>query len=350
MKAPYQHILLSLILISIGCLFLNYDEFNVIKQGSFIVQTYQDKDADGSSECKISRADSTICFDYTLTDAAKYPYAGINITAEKHFNLDLYDAIELNISSDKKRRIHVFYTLDTLKEKFLKFRYSLELNPDQQHYTIPIHDFNVPIWWLQSKNISETDIAEADLSTVKSISFSNDLFAEKNKNDSICLSEIKYINQNQSVYWFTSIGLILSNLFLFLLLRKRKLTHVIEYQASEVKEIDHQSILEKETQQIVNFISKNYNNSELNLRLIRKAVKIPENKISKLLKDKFGLSYKDYILEIRIEEAKRLLQSTQLNINEVAIATGFGSISTFNRVFKEQTSLTPTEFSKSTKN
>lgn len=84
----------------------------------------------------------------------------------------------------------------------------------------------------------------------------------------------------------------------------------------------------------------------MSLKKLRQDLKIPENKISIIIKDEFGVSYKDYVQDLRINEAKRLLASKEhLNINEVATLVGYGSISTFNRVFKERAGKTPGEFS-----
>ncbi len=78
--------------------------------------------------------------------------------------------------------------------------------------------------------------------------------------------------------------------------------------------------------------------------MIKKALRIHENKISALIKDHFGISYKDYLHQIRITEAKRLFQEANLNINEVATLVGYGNISTFNRAFKAKEGITPSDF------
>ncbi len=51
-----------------------------------------------------------------------------------------------------------------------------------------------------------------------------------------------------------------------------------------------------------------------------------------------------YIQQIRIEEAKRRLETTNDNINEITWKTGYEDISTFRRLFKKHTSLSPKEY------
>lgn len=61
-------------------------------------------------------------------------------------------------------------------------------------------------------------------------------------------------------------------------------------------------------------------------------------------------SFPSYVNEFRLEYAKKELLSTDQNVSEIAYASGFNSISTFNTLFKKETGLTPTDFRKSNKN
>lgn len=52
----------------------------------------------------------------------------------------------------------------------------------------------------------------------------------------------------------------------------------------------------------------------------------------------------DFILTLRIEHAQELLETTNIRIDEVAFKSGFNSLRTFNRNFKDYTHLTPEEY------
>ena len=54
-----------------------------------------------------------------------------------------------------------------------------------------------------------------------------------------------------------------------------------------------------------------------------------------------GMTFTKYLNIIRIEKAVTLLLESQLSVTEVAQNTGFGTIRSFNRVFKELTGYTP---------
>jgi AraC-like DNA-binding protein len=57
-----------------------------------------------------------------------------------------------------------------------------------------------------------------------------------------------------------------------------------------------------------------------------------------------GLGFTEYVAELRIEKSKSLLASGEMSITDVAFASGFHSLTHFNRVFKKLTGLSPTAF------
>lgn len=60
-------------------------------------------------------------------------------------------------------------------------------------------------------------------------------------------------------------------------------------------------------------------------------------------KDAFGVPPHRYLLTRRIERAKALLRDTNMPILEIALHTGWASLGTFGRVFRDITGRSPTE-------
>lgn len=71
---------------------------------------------------------------------------------------------------------------------------------------------------------------------------------------------------------------------------------------------------------------------------------------SKFVKTKTNLNFLDYVKTIRLREAEELLRTTDLSITEVAYSTGFSSIQSFNRIFKETKGMNPTGYRKNLRN
>jgi len=65
---------------------------------------------------------------------------------------------------------------------------------------------------------------------------------------------------------------------------------------------------------------------------------------SRLFKKYTGYNFSDYLCARRVNEARMLLLVRETSVTDVAISSGFSSISTFNRVFKQQTGLSPSEY------
>lgn len=67
---------------------------------------------------------------------------------------------------------------------------------------------------------------------------------------------------------------------------------------------------------------------------------------SRMFKQYSNVSYTDYINQKRIKVAESLLLNPTLSITEVAMQSGFSSITTFNRIFKDIKQCTPSDFKK----
>jgi len=66
--------------------------------------------------------------------------------------------------------------------------------------------------------------------------------------------------------------------------------------------------------------------------------------LSRIVPELFGKSLRALLRDRQLEEAKRLLRSTPLAINEVAFASAFGTPKTFFRLFRAAFGMTPKEY------
>lgn len=91
------------------------------------------------------------------------------------------------------------------------------------------------------------------------------------------------------------------------------------------------------------YIDQNYS-KELTLSQVAKYIYLSDSYFAHSFKDKFGISPKSYILKIRIEEAKELLENTDMKIADVARSVGFSSQQRFNDIFRKYTDNTPLKY------
>lgn len=106
---------------------------------------------------------------------------------------------------------------------------------------------------------------------------------------------------------------------------------------------DQVKILQENVHQVV-IEEKLYLDSLLNLPLLSEKVGVGTHELSFVLNQGFGKNFYQYINELRVEEAKRLLEDSKFrnkDIASVAIYAGFNSKTTFYIAFKKITGMTP---------
>lgn len=92
------------------------------------------------------------------------------------------------------------------------------------------------------------------------------------------------------------------------------------------------------------YIRENYMDMNLNVAALGPIFGIVSKYLSRLFKEAMGIGLLDYINQVRIEEAKKLLVQTELRAEEVSERVGYSNISTFLRVFKKYTGTTPGKY------
>ena len=95
--------------------------------------------------------------------------------------------------------------------------------------------------------------------------------------------------------------------------------------------------------QIMNYINEKFQTA-LTLEELAALVHFSPSYLSKLFHQTTGLTIKNYITIRRIEHARYLLINSELSIQEIAVNSGFPNVSHFNRVFRQQTGMSPLEF------
>ena len=71
---------------------------------------------------------------------------------------------------------------------------------------------------------------------------------------------------------------------------------------------------------------------------------ISESYVSKIFARKFERSFRTYVNELRINEAKSLLKKSNLKISEIMYSCGFKNQSSFNRIFMDNCGKSPREY------
>jgi AraC-like DNA-binding protein len=96
-------------------------------------------------------------------------------------------------------------------------------------------------------------------------------------------------------------------------------------------------------QNLLRYIESHYHEN-ISLQSIAKDLGFSKFYLSRIFTNKIGYQFNDYVNRLRINLAQKLLSDTDLSVLNVALECGFESQRNFNRIFKEYTAVTPTEF------
>jgi len=106
---------------------------------------------------------------------------------------------------------------------------------------------------------------------------------------------------------------------------------------------DHKNI-RKVVKMAVNYIEQNYNDT-LSLQNLAKIVYMNPSYFSTLFKQQTGYGFSDYLVQVRIEHAKKLLiDQPNLKSYEIASLIGYKDAKYFTQAFKKLTGYTPMEY------
>ncbi|WP_163379660.1 AraC family transcriptional regulator [Cyclobacterium sp. SYSU L10401] len=75
-------------------------------------------------------------------------------------------------------------------------------------------------------------------------------------------------------------------------------------------------------------------------------INMSSSSFSRYFKSRMNKSFSDFLSEVRISHACKLLHKENLNISEVSYECGFNTLSNFNRQFKEKMNMTPLAYKK----
>ncbi len=99
---------------------------------------------------------------------------------------------------------------------------------------------------------------------------------------------------------------------------------------------------------VIKYVHEHYN-TEISLADMSKLLGISEYHFCRLWKGAVGESFIDYLNFVRVSKADKLLRTTERSVLDVALDTGFSSLSYFNRVFKKFRYCSPTVYRKASR-
>ncbi len=176
-----------------------------------------------------------------------------------------------------------------------------------------------------------TNLAEKDLSiqTIKCICF--DIINTIVKTTSE-IGMSNYIQDFNSIVDFHSIERLHKQLETLVLIICKEV---------EDKKESHNDKLKNE---ILEYIRQNYNKYELSLESLAIKFQLSVSYVSRFIKGQTGVTFSQYLQDLRMEDVKRQLKETDKSIKDIVVQVGYLDVANFTRKFKKLVGVTPGQY------
>ena len=125
---------------------------------------------------------------------------------------------------------------------------------------------------------------------------------------------------------------------------KQKFSGVVDEQVEKVEQRDVSDTDQQLMNRIVQSVNKNLSDGDFTIEQLAAEVGLSRSQLHRRMKELTGLSASDFVRNIRLEQAARLLRERKANISQVAYSVGFNSPGTFSKVFRQHFGQSPTEY------
>lgn len=128
-----------------------------------------------------------------------------------------------------------------------------------------------------------------------------------------------------------------------------QLLHILA-ESADVEQINATELLHHESRsekdrlcEVYRFVHENFR-SDIQLKDVAKLTNLTPQSFCRLFKKRNNLHFVEYLNQVRISNACKLLLDSDWTISEIAYNCGYKTISNFNKLFKETTSLSPKKY------
>ena len=97
-------------------------------------------------------------------------------------------------------------------------------------------------------------------------------------------------------------------------------------------------------ERVVKCVNENLSNPDFDMETLTREVGISRAQLHRKMKEMTGIPTSEFVRNLRLEQAARLIRERKINITQVAYSVGFNNQAHFSTVFKKHFGMTPTEY------
>ena len=103
--------------------------------------------------------------------------------------------------------------------------------------------------------------------------------------------------------------------------------------------------MEKDTVKLVrDYIEEQYADINLSQQMLADRLNMSFSAFGVFFGNAFGMPFRKYLSDLRIERSKKLLEETELNVKDICTGVGMTDPSYFTKIFKKSTGITPAQY------
>jgi AraC-like DNA-binding protein len=377
MQEFYKKALLAFIFLVLGdallasfCVQQSYRTLSLLpakKGAAWRYQGYTDAENGGSSTIRIREGErERLNFDYRLTDLVKFPFVSADLVfGDGKTGAPLQDwtgystvtflarcapantMVMFLVTFDDK--VSTLGNRETYKAPNSYFPCSEQGVP----VSIELSRLPIPEWWLTKMQLNLSDQAYT-LDKVSAIGFKTSFSSRHNVDSHVEISALTL--HGRDYRFLAALAVLLAASFgafgfWFFRAHTRALTASLDSRLEKdltlvaYRQLTVEPYKDKEKASILRFIATNYADTELDLEKVVAGTGANRTKVNEVLKTELGMTFTSYLNKLRLTEAARLLaEKSGAGIAEIAYSVGYGNVSYFNKLFKDEYGCTPKAF------
>lgn len=305
-------------------------------------------------------------FNFNVTKVAPYPFAFAGILLkdrhgkERQVDLTKYTTATFNAKCAPANEM--IMSVSTFDEKISKPGDYITYRSPATYFacnaagvpvTLDLTRMSIAQWWFDSFNLDLTQ-QETKLNRVSKIAFGNSSRSPYNVDSHVEISDL-VLHGRDYRYIDALVVILLSSAGAFAVLFFRAYTRALtasldakmkkDLPLVAYRQLTLEPYKDKEKATVLRFIATNYTDAELDLEGVVAGTGTNRNKINEVLKTELGMTFTSYLNKLRLTEAARLLtENSAAAVAEIAYSVGYGNVSYFNKLFKEEYGCTPKTF------
>ena len=97
-------------------------------------------------------------------------------------------------------------------------------------------------------------------------------------------------------------------------------------------------------EQLIKAVNQNMADSDFGIEQLSSELGVSRSQLHRRMKDLTGIGAGEFVRNMRLEQAARLLMEKKLNVSQVAYSVGFSNLGHFSKIFRQHFGSYPSEY------